>query len=171
MTIRRTTRSLSPAPIMQKTTSPSRAPKPPSPVNVSHFPTEGWILHTRPTVCIVPGRIGTTIGYKDYYLHAERVLCTRVFSVAAVSTTVDDGASPPGSTELDDDTGHNCKMSRKLYTSFAQLVLGLNNNTWALHCTERAFRNLIIQDLDALMYYWDTDDYTTAGAPMTYHDT
>jgi len=127
--------------------------------------------HTRPTVCLVPGRTGTIIGYEDYYLHAERVLCTRVFSVAAVSTTVDDGASPPGSTELDDDTGHNCKMSRELYKSFARLVLGLNNNSWALHRTERAFRNLIIQDLDALMYYWDTDDYTIAGVPMTYRDT
>jgi len=103
MTIRRTTRSLSPEPTMPKPTNPSHAPKPPSPVNVSHFPTEGWMSHTRPTVCIVPGRIGTILGYEDYYLHGERVLCTRVFSVAAVSTTVDDGASPPGSTELDDD--------------------------------------------------------------------
>ena len=171
MTIRRTTRSLSPAPIMPKTTSPPHVPKPPSPVNVSHFPTEGWMSHTRPTACVVPGRIGTIIGYEDYYIHAERVLCTRVFSVAAVTTTVDDGASPPGSTELDDDTGHNCKMSRELYKSFGRLVLGLNHNTWALHRTERAFRNLIVQDLDAIMYYWDTDDYTMAGTPMTYRDT
>jgi hypothetical protein len=87
------------------TKSIPRTPKPPSPVNVSHFPTEGWLLHTRPTTCVVPGRIGTVIGYEDYYIHEERVLCTRAFLVAAVATTVDDGASPPGSTELDDEAG------------------------------------------------------------------
>ena len=38
----------------------------------------------------------TVIGYEDYYIHEERVLCTRAFSVAAVATTVDDGASPQG---------------------------------------------------------------------------
>ena len=152
MTIRRTTRSLSPAPIMAKTTSPPHAPKPPSPVNVSHFPTEGWMLHTRPTVCVVPGWIRTIIGYEVYYIHAKCVLCTRAFSVAAVTTTVNDCASPSRSTELDDDTGHNCKMSRELYNSFARLVLGLNHDTWALHRTECAFRNLIVQDLDAIMY-------------------
>ena len=52
MTIRRTQRSLS-SPIMTK--SIPRTPKPPSPVNVSHFPTEGWLSHTRPTTCAVPG--------------------------------------------------------------------------------------------------------------------
>jgi hypothetical protein len=45
----------------------------------------------------------------------ERILCTRVFSVAAIAATIEDGASPPGSTKLDDETGHNCKMSRELY--------------------------------------------------------
>jgi hypothetical protein len=134
-----------------------RTPKPPSPVNVSHFPTEGWISHTRPTMCTVPGRIGTIIGYEEYYILEERVLCTRAFSVAAVATTLDDGASPPGSTELDDEAGHNCKMSHDHYKSFCRLVLGLYYDTWALHRTERAFRNLIIQDLDTIMYYWDTD--------------
>jgi hypothetical protein len=100
----------------------------------------------------------------------KRILCTRAFSVAAVATTVDDGASPPGSTELNDESGHNCKMSSKKYRSFAQLVLGLNHNTWALARTERAFRNLIIQDLDAIMYYWDTDSYSMVGTPMSYRN-
>jgi hypothetical protein len=61
-------------------------------------------------------------------------------------------------------------MSSKKYRSFAQLVLGLNHNTWALTRTERAFRNLIIQDLDAIMYYWDTDSYNMVGTPMSYRD-
>jgi hypothetical protein len=153
-------------PIMTK--SIPRTPKPSSPVNVSHFPIEGWLSHTRPTTCAVPGRIGTIIGYEDYYIHEERVLCTRAFSVAAVATTVDDGASPPGSTELDDEAGHNCKMSHDHYKSFCRLVLGLYYDTWALHRTERAFRNLIIQDLDTIMYYWDSNIYNMDCQPMSY---
>jgi len=51
------------------------------------------------------------------------------------------------------------KMSHNHYKSFCRLVLGLYYDTWALHHTERAFQNLIIQDLDTIMYYWDSDIY------------
>ena len=64
----------------------------------------------------------------------------------------------------------NCKMSSVIYKSFAQLVLGLSHNTWALHRTESAFRNLLIQDLDKIMYYWDTDTYTMECKPMSFRD-
>ncbi len=86
-------------------------PKAPSPTNVNSFPPDGWLMTTRPTKCIVPGRIGEILGFEDYYFESERVLCTRAFSVATVSTTVNDGEFPPGSTELDDETGHNCRGS------------------------------------------------------------
>ena len=61
-------------------------------------------------------------------------------------------------------------MSSERYESFAQLILGLNHNMWALHRTKRAFSNLIIQDLDTVMYYWDTDSYTMTGKPMSYRN-
>jgi hypothetical protein len=121
-------------------------------------------------MCVVPGRIGTIIGYEDYYISNEQILCTRAFSVAAIATTVDDGAPPPGSTELDDEAGHNCKMSHDSYKSFARLVLGLNHNTWALHRTEHAFRNLVIQDLDTIMYYWDTNIYNIKCKPISHRN-
>jgi len=98
----------------------------------------------------------------------KTILCTRAFSVSAAATTVDDSASPPGSTELDDEAGHNCKMSHDSYKSFARLVLGLYHDTWVLHRTGRAFRNLIIQDLDKIMYYWDTNIYNINCKPMSY---
>ncbi len=94
MMIRRTTRSLTPEPTMPKISTP-HTPTSPSSINVSHFPTEGWLSHTRPTKCVVSGRIGTIIGYEEYYIKDDRVLCSRAFSTAAVTTTVDDGASPP----------------------------------------------------------------------------
>jgi hypothetical protein len=145
---------------MSKPTTP--VPKPPSPTNVASFPTEGWLSTTCPTKCVVPGCINDIIGYKDYYIEHEHVLCTRAFSIAAVAITIDDGAYPPGSTALDDKIGHNCKMSRRLYTSFGLMVLGLNHDSWATAHTKTAFHNLIIQDIDAMMYYYDTDKYVNS---------
>jgi hypothetical protein len=51
-------------------------PKAPSPTNVNSFPSDGWLTTTRPKNCIVPGQIGEILGFDDYYLESERVLCT-----------------------------------------------------------------------------------------------
>ena len=99
------------------------------------------------------------IGFNDYYFEAERVLCTRAFSTSAVGTTVNDGTSPPGSTELNDETGHNCKMPHSLYRIFCTIVLGLPSDFWAITQLEAAFKNRILQDLDAMMYYFHTGTY------------
>jgi hypothetical protein len=136
-----------------------RQQKFPSPTNVNAFPLEGWMTRTRPIACTVSGRIGDIIGFDDYNFEAKQVLCTRAFSTSAVGTTVDDGESPPGSTELDDKTGHNCKMPHNLYRIFCTSVLGLPLDSWAVTCTEAAFKNLLLHDLDAMMYYFDTDTY------------
>jgi hypothetical protein len=93
---------------------------------------------TRPTKCVVSSRIGDIIGYDDYYFEIERILCTHIFSVADIATTINDDASPPGSTKFDDKTGHNCKMSRELYKSFTLLVLGIDHNSWANACAPKA---------------------------------
>ncbi len=61
---------------------------------------------------------------------SEGVICTRTFSTSAVGTTVDDGESPPGSTKLDDETGHNCKMPHNLYRIICTSVLGLPLDSW-----------------------------------------
>jgi hypothetical protein len=37
------------------------------------------------------------------------------------------------------------------------LVLGLDDETWANHRTESALRNMILQDLDVQLYYFDMD--------------
>jgi hypothetical protein len=50
-------------------------------------------------------------------------------------------------------------MSKEIYTAFNLLVLGLDHNSWATTRTECAFRNLLIQDINAMMYYWDTNNY------------
>jgi hypothetical protein len=92
--------------------------KPPSLTNVNAFPSKGWALKDQPITAIVPGCIGDVIGYKDYYFLNKRILCTQAFSTTAVATTVDNGATLPGSTKLDSNTGHNCKMPQQLYRVF-----------------------------------------------------
>jgi hypothetical protein len=151
---------LSLIPTMSKPTT--TVPKPPPPTNVASFPTEGWLSTTCPTKCVVPSRINDIIGYKDYYIENECVLCTRAFSITAVATTIDDGAYPPESTELDNKTGHNCKIFWRLYKSFSLMVLRLAQDSWATARTKSAFRNLIIQDIHALMYYYNTNKYVNS---------
>ena len=137
--------------------SEKRQQKSTSPTNVNAFPSEGWMTRTCPIACTISGRIGDVIGFNDYYFEAKRVLCTWAFSTSTVGTTVDDGKSPPGSTKLDDETGHNCKMPHSLYSIFCTSVLGLPSDSWAITRLEAAFKNLILHDLDAMMYYFDTD--------------
>jgi hypothetical protein len=59
-------------------------------------------------------------------------------------------------------------MLKALYKAFCHHVLGLTSDSWALHRTETAFRNLIIQDLDAMMFYFDTDCYNVNQVPFSY---
>ncbi len=47
-------------------------------------------------------------------------------------------------------------------------MLGLPSDSWALHQAETAFRNLNIQDLDAMLFYYDTDCYDVNQAPFSY---
>jgi hypothetical protein len=74
---------------------------------------------------VIPGRQNDIIGYEDYYFLHKHVLCTHGFSTSAVASTINNGAYPPGSTELDNKTGHNCRMPCTLYRTFCDLVLGL----------------------------------------------
>ena len=90
------------------------------------------MTQTRPIACTIPGRIGDIIIFNDYYFEAERVLWTRAFSTSAVGMTVDNGESPPGSTELDNETGHNCKMPHSLYRILCTSILGLSLDSWAI---------------------------------------
>jgi hypothetical protein len=124
-----------------------------SPTNVDDFPTAGWAIQERPIHAIIPGQVNDIIGFDNYYFLHERVLCTRVFSITAVATTINDSACPPGSTEHDDKTGHSCQIPCALYSTFCALVLGLPLDSWE-HCrSETAFCNMLLQDLDAILCY------------------
>jgi hypothetical protein len=50
---------------MSKTPCPSSY-NAPSPTNAANFSPNGWMTTTRPTKCIVSGRIGQIISYEEY---------------------------------------------------------------------------------------------------------
>jgi hypothetical protein len=71
---------------------------------------------------------------------------------------------PPGSTKLEDETGHSCKMPHKLKHTFCTRVMGLPSDSWwAASRTEAAFKNLLLHDINAILYYFDTDIYGNCG--------
>jgi len=96
-------------------------------------------------------------------LRMNGVLYTQDFSMSAVATTINNSASSPSSTKLGDNTGHNCKMPKAHHH-----VLGLPPDSWASHQTESAFHNLIIQDLNTMLFYYDTDIYNVNQVPFLY---
>jgi hypothetical protein len=69
---------------------------------------------------------GMPISYPHFYFHNGCVLLTHAYATNMTATTVGDGGNPQGSTELDDKSGHNCRMSEEDYQVFAHLVLGLD---------------------------------------------
>ena len=50
-------------------------------------------------------------------------------------------------------------MPHSLYRIFCTSVLGLPLDSWAITRSEAAFKNLILHNLDVMMYYFDTDTY------------
>jgi hypothetical protein len=54
------------------------------------------------------------------------VLLTQAFVDSTTATTVGDGGLQCGSTELDEETGHNCRMTPKEFGDFVLLVFGLD---------------------------------------------
>ncbi len=55
------------------------------------------------------------------------MLLTHAYTTSMTATTVDDGGNPRGSTELDNESGHNCCMTDEEFWIFGHLVLGLDS--------------------------------------------
>ena len=95
------------------------------------------------------------ILYKHYFFHDGWVLLTQAFTASTTASTVGDGGLPWGSTELDDETGHNCRMTHKEFQDFDFLVFhGLDKHSslgssW--HSLEfaqmnQSFLNMLLSD-------------------------
>jgi hypothetical protein len=114
-------------------------------------PTDKWSVTTHPVKGWSLGFLGYHIFYQHFYFHQGRVLHTNAFAPSTTATTVGNGGTPRGSTELDDEIGNNCAMSKGDYVLFAMLVLGLRPGK--MHGTLRSncsFVNMLLKDFVSL---------------------
>ncbi len=99
----------------------------PCSLNTPPSPTNKWSAMTRSLRITVMGFNGMTILYGHYYFYQDQILLTHAFPTSMTATTVGDGGKPRGSTELDNESGHNCCMTNAEYPTFAHLILGLDS--------------------------------------------
>jgi hypothetical protein len=94
-------------------------------LDVLPSPTDEWSTTTHPIKALVVGYLGYHISYKHFFFHQSCVLLTKAFATSTTASTVGDGGTPRGSTELDAICGSNCHMDMEEFCMFAHLVLGL----------------------------------------------
>ena len=109
-------------------------------------PTNQWSATTHPIKAQVVGYLGYHISYKHFYFHQERVLLTKAFATSTTASTVGDGGTPRGSTELDAICGFNCYMDKNDFTTFAHLVLGLRPPKHGTAPSDKSLLNLLLSD-------------------------
>jgi len=91
--------------------------------------------------------LGYHISYKHFFFHQSRVLLTKAFATSTTASTVGDGGTPRGSTELDAICGSNCHMDKEEFHMFAQLVLGLHpGKQHGTEPSERSLVNMLLED-------------------------
>jgi hypothetical protein len=116
-------------PIKTKKVHTSKTPKLHHPCSLNRLPSPAnkWSAMTHPLRATVLEFNGMIISYANYYFHQDHVLLTHAYATSTTATTIGDGGDPHGSTELDDKSGHNCRMTDVDFWIFAHLVLGLDS--------------------------------------------
>ena len=88
-------------------------------LDVLPSPTDKWSATAHPTKAWVAGYLGYHIPYKHFFFHQSRVLLTKVFATSTTASTIGNGSTPQGSTELDAICGSNCHMDIEEFHMFA----------------------------------------------------
>jgi hypothetical protein len=116
-------------PIKTKKVHPLNPPELSHPCSPNTLPSlaNKWSAMTHPLQATIMGFKGMTISYAHYYFHQDHVLLTHAYATSTTATTIGDEGGPRGSTELNNESGHNCLMSDKEFQIFAHLVLGLDS--------------------------------------------
>ena len=119
----------------------------PCSLDVLPSPTDKWSATTHPINAWVIGYLGYHISYKHFFFHQSRVLLTKAFATSTTASTVGDGGTPRGSTELNAICGSNCAMESDEFQMFAQLVLGLHpGKQHGTEPSERSLVNMLLED-------------------------
>ena len=139
------------APTTDKTTGKIKTKKlrlpHPCSLDVLPSPTDKWSATTHPIKAWVIGYLGYHISYKHFFFHQSRVLLTKAFATSTTASTVGDGGTPRGSTELDAICGSNCHMDKEEFNMFTQLVLGLRPaKQHGTEPSERSLLNMLLED-------------------------
>ena len=123
-----------------------RLPHPCS-LDVLPSPTDKWSATTHPIKAWIVGYLGYHISYKHFFFHQSRVLLTKAFATSTTASTVGNGGTPRGSTELDAICGSNCHMDMEEFHMFAQLVLGPPPaKQHGTEPNERSLLNMLLED-------------------------
>jgi hypothetical protein len=108
---------------------------------------------THPLQATVLGFNDMIISYAHYYFHQDHVLLTHAYTTSMTATTVGDRGSPRRSTDLDDESGHNCRMTDADFWIFAHLVLvlysthnGMSKGSKGHVQRNRSFINMFLAD-------------------------
>jgi len=91
--------------------------------------------------------LGYHISYKHFFFHQSRVLLTKAFATSITASTVGNGGTPRGNTELDAICGSNCHMDKEEFHMFAQHVLGpCPAKQHGTEPSERSLLNMLLED-------------------------
>ncbi len=109
---------------------------------------------THPIQATILGSHGMAISYTHFYFHHGQALLTHAYATSTTATAVGDGGSLQGSTELDDESGHNYQMTNEVFQAFTHLVLGLNSTNESMGTTgseehkqrDHFFVNMLLAD-------------------------
>ncbi len=118
-------------PIKMKKVHPLNPPELSHPCSLDTLPSpvNKWSAMTDSLQATIKEFKGMTILCAQYYFHQDCVLLTHASATSTTATTVGDKGNPRRSTELKDESGHNCCMSDTVPILFLDLTLPMK--AWA----------------------------------------
>ena len=102
-----------------------------------------------PIHAVVPGHNNAVISWRGLPVHTSRPICFTFFRRANVRSTVKDGNSPDGSTELDYASGYNYPQLRKpkIFKALMILVLGATEHGYATYPRTACYVNYLLNQI------------------------
>ncbi len=143
-------------------TSTSKTMKLPSPTSVTNqfdnlsFKSNtkhGWQKVGKESISGVCGCVNASLGFPEsFYIDSNgRILRTNFFGSGAIGSTVGDGGSPQGSTELDTEAGYNCELPRKQHRLYCTIVCALDPKGYGIRRNNNNAYNTKLNDLYCLI--------------------
>ena len=114
-------------------------------LNPDCFKRNGWSpdVPGKVVVSSISGMKDVVIGRTESFLfHNDDLLETEMFRASSIASTVGDGGSPEGSTEIDTQCGHNIIMSPKLYATYVRFAF-VENSTLSTTMRQHFWMNTL----------------------------